>query len=954
MQQLLAAFQLHLKDGTVHRHGPRRNPCPGSDKPPLDSSQAAQAPTCQSSTTSSSYQSLNSSQLSAINASQSAANHPAPDFQHPAHAHIIKRIPKAARPACCKHLSELVRKVTQDPSHVPAWSALFGFGQHILGQPPRGGKRHNLTSTIKKRTTEPAQPAVEEDEAGPKYKKKSASEVMAAAVSAKIEDGNIRAALRILCSDDKPADMSQATLTKLEAKHPAAPLDRSSAPDPNQFQALQVTEEDVMRAIRSFPAGSSAGPDGVRPQHILDMVSCREGGQELAITAFVNMLLDGKCPPNVIPILFGGNLIALEKKSGGIRPIAVGYIWRRLAAKCANAYAISRLTSFFSPRQLGVGVPGGCEAAVHATRRFVQSMPEGYAVAKLDFTNAFNCLHRDAMLQSVIDQIPEIYKFCHLSYSKPSILKFGKFTVLSQVGPQQGDPLGALLYCLPTHKILTNLQSELVAGYMDDLTLGAPEDTLASDIDHIRREGEAIGLQLNTAKCELINATRTHQSSNFQDFIHLTPEEADLLGAPISVGSALDNGLSSRCDELTLAIGKLKFLTAHDALILLRMSFSAPKILHTLRCSPCAGHPSLARFDDILRHGLNTIINIDLSDDQWIQASLPVKDAGLGVRRVSSLAPSAFLASAASTHALQDLLLSGCQRILGDSSLDIIMSMWTSGNAQPCPQGPAAHKQQNWDRPSITADMTHLLNSQTDNLNRARLLATRAPHSGDWLMALPLSTCGLRLDNEAIRVAVGLRLGLPICESHKCPCGAMVDSKGIHSLSCKLGSGKALRHNQINDIIWRALTRAGVPSTKEPNGLCFTDERRPDGMTLIPWSGGRSVTWDVTVVNPLADSYLSTSSQRTGGVAELAATRKETKYADLMQRYSFIPIAVETIGTLNVSALNFISDLGRRISAISGDPRETCFLLQQISVVVQRFNSIIFHDGFPIGPDDES
>ena len=63
--------------------------------------------------------------------------------------------------------------------------------------------------------------------------------------------------------------------------------------------------------------------------------------------------------------LFGGNLIALEKKTGGIRPIAIGYVLRRLAAKCANSFATSKLASYFSPLQLGVSVRGGYEAAIN-------------------------------------------------------------------------------------------------------------------------------------------------------------------------------------------------------------------------------------------------------------------------------------------------------------------------------------------------------------------------------------------------------------------------------------------------------------------------------------------------------------------------------------------------------------------------------------------------------------
>ena len=126
-------------------------------------------------------------------------------------------------------------------------------------------------------------------------------------------------------------------------------------------------------------------------------------------------------------------------------------------------------------------------------------------------------------------------------------------------------------------------------------------------------------------------------------------------------------------------------------------------------------------------------------------------------------------------------------------------------------------------------------------MDKARLLASKAPHSSDWLYALPITTCGLRLSDEAIRVAVGLRLGLNICEPHPCPCGAMVTSRRTNGLSCKRSSGRSTRHQQINDAIWRDLKRADVPSTKEPAGLLRGDGKRPDGLTLVPWQSGRSL-----------------------------------------------------------------------------------------------------------------
>jgi len=72
---------------------------------------------------------------------------------------------------------------------------------------------------------------------------------------------------------------------------------------------------------------------------------------------------------------------------------------------------------------------------------------------------------------------------------------------------------------------------------------------------------------------------------------------------------------------------------SQDALILLRASFSAPRVQHLLRCSPSVDHSALTTSDDLLRSALNClsrITNSDLTDTQSLQASLPIKDGGLG------------------------------------------------------------------------------------------------------------------------------------------------------------------------------------------------------------------------------------------------------------------------------------------------------------------------------------
>jgi len=86
------------------------------------------------------------------------------------------------------------------------------------------------------------------------------------------------------------------------------------------------------------------------------------------------------------------------------------------------------------------------------------------------------------------------------------------------------------------------------------------------------------------------------------------------------------------------------------------------------------------------------------------------------------------------------------------------------------------------------------------------------------------------------------------------------------------------RHAWINDLIHRAVIRAEIPATKEPQSVSRDDGKRPDGLTLVPWQSGRSATWDVTVVHTLAVSYVSRSALHAGSAAAAAAETKSAKY----------------------------------------------------------------------------
>src|SRR6218665_3141947 len=116
------------------------------------------------------------------------------------------------------------------------------------------------------------------------------------------------------------------------------------------------------------------------------------------------------------------------------------------------------------------------------------------------------------------------------------------------------------------------------------------------------------------------------------------------------------------------------------------------------------------------------------------------------------------------------------------------------------------------------------------------------------MLAPPVMALGLRLSDEEVRIAVGLRLGTTLCEPHLCHhCRDIIDAKGLHRLVCRGGNGKHLCHSVINDVVWRSFGRAKIPAQKEPLGLSRNDGKRIDGVTIIPWNRVLCLTWDVTV-----------------------------------------------------------------------------------------------------------
>jgi len=101
----------------------------------------------------------------------------------------------------------------------------------------------------------------------------------------------------------------------------------------------------------------------------------------------------------------------------------------------------------------------------------------------------------------------------------------------------------------------------------------------------------------------------------------------------------------------------------------------------------------------------------------------------------------------------------------------------------------------------------------------------------------------------------------------------------------------------------------------------------------------------VTVPDTYAESHIGSRTAKPGGAANKTAQNKIDKYAKLASTHIIYPFAVETAGTWHHMTIELTQEIGRRITAITEDTRETIFLFQRLSIALQKGNPISFHYG---------
>ena len=763
------------------------------------------------------------------------------------------------------------------------------------------------------------------------------------------------------------ANVSEEVVGEMCAKHPqSSPANPPPGPVP---PPTVLHESTVRKSVLSFPPGSAPGPSGLRPSHLREAVFCQSpdcADQLLSsLTKFVNMLAAGQTPLTIVPHLCGAILLPCCKKSGGHRPIAIGETLRRLVSKCLAIYSKRAAVSRLYPLQLGVGIPGGCEAILHSVNYQMATLPGNKRwTLELDFSNAFNQVNREAMFVEFREHLPGLSAWMESCYTSQPFLLLGDGKVIrSCCGVQQGDPLGPLGFALTLHPLVERIQVvasslELNAWYLDDGTLVGPPSGLAAALNIVESDGPPRGLHLNRGKSLLFLPSGADAAdSPLPSDIPVTRDGFSLLGCPVGPAAYCERVLQSRVTKIEESLNAIHDLgDSQLELTLLRSCLALPKLSYILRTvQPDHIRQAASAFDAAIRTTLQSILGRPISEWSWLKSSLPSNRGGINLRRAILHAPAAFIASAfQSSRLVEDLL--GHSFTSSDSLLAALPALsdaasrpdWISLEDVDVPL-----HQSHLSAAIDEATQCHLLSTAPSTRDRCLALSTALPHAGDWLNCVPSSTLGLHLQDKEFRSCLRYWLGVPLHSgSYSCPeCHSLADPFGDHQVGCGGNGDRISRHNAVRDVLYSAAQSAALGPTREAAGLVAGSMSRPADLLLPTWHHGRPAALDVHIISPLQQQLVHEAAFTPGHALEVGTQRKLASHLSSCRDagVDFIPVVAETLGGLSGDTINIIRSFASAISLRTGspDPSNHNHIFHRVAIALWRGNACLWLHRLP-------
>ena len=781
--------------------------------------------------------------------------------------------------------------------------------------------------------------------------------------------GEYRRSLRALqeSSLSSPNDPRvQEGLAKLhpEPCEPVEPMDTSSLPPP-----YTATTDMVRGIVSQLSVASAPGPDGLTA-HLLKPVLAAEDDSDAPnvdalseLTQFVNIMLKGDISPHTAEHFCTATLVGIDKPNGGVRPLAIGGLLRRVVAKVAMKCALEEACAYLMPMQIAVGARNGIDAAVHTLRDTLDAhgSSEDYIMVQIDASNAFNTCNRAMMLREVVKRLPGLARWTNTSYGVDSPLLLGDLIIMSRAGTQQGDPLGMLYFALVLHPLLLRAQALTSKGaeaplqlwYADDGNIVGRIEDVAAILQLLITEGPAHGFTVHPGKTKAwwptMNAARLRDFPCSLAMSNGQPDDGVIaMGSPLGSDAFCESIVSdtiAKSQDLLDAIATLP--DAQIGFHMHRLCATTPRIVHLLRTMPIRLTADLAvGMDALSRRAFLAINGFQPDDTSWDIATLPIRLGGLGL----SMSCHARLPAAAGSLIDSARLRSSMRHlttVLPPSSIDaeanraqgildaIATTYEIDHHALVALELQEAGHTQSAVACLINQKLLARILPAVDRADydsrclRTLLMGSATPGASAWLTALPTLSSSSRANNPTWCTQLMLRTRHTMMQEGICPVCTKteLDPHGYHALACGTTFGITRRHTAMITMLRHTVFKmAGLSTSAEvPNLLPGSDDRPADIYYEMRDAAGLPTTrmaFDVTVRSAYTRQNLSKAVQEGGMAAAQGESDKNKRYAARCQAQqppiSFFPLAFDTTGAAGPETQKTLRTLARQASCNSG------------------------------------
>ena len=746
-------------------------------------------------------------------------------------------------------------------------------------------------------------------------------------------EGKVGNALKFLDENANNAVLkpSPEVIKKLKTLHPEpsqilpgtllqGPLNEVS---PAHFNS--ITEQEIMKAAQQTKG--SGGPslmDGKQWKRILCSSHFRCEGKELReqLATFARKLATEIIDPETLEAYNVCRLITLNKDPGSaelqIRPIGVGEVMRRIVGKTIVWSLNSEIQKAAGPLQVASGLKGGAEAAIHSMKTIFEEASTD-AILLVDAENAFNRLNRMAALHNMQYICPPFATVLINTYRNPArLILVGGGEIQSAEGTTQGDTLAMGFYGLGTNLILQTLKREIPAvkqvWLADDATGAGKLQPLKEWWDLIQKEGVKFGYFVKPTKSWLI----LKDSSKFDECkelfnesspINITIEGKRHLGAAIGSSDFKNEYIDDKVEKWASNIKSLSEIAKTQphvayAAFIHGEQHKYPYFLRTIAGISENLKPLDEAINDVF---IPALFGFEISENEREILTLPIKEGGLGIRKVVDYADISYEASTSINKPLIKQIL-----LQSDDLPDMEQVRDTKSAAVLIYKTKIAEKQKNLksvQEPQVQRNITQL----------------SEPGASSWLGALPLQDQGFNLSKSEFQDALALRYDkTPKNLPSKCPCGTAFTI--THAINCHLGGFIQVRHNKIRDVecsllkiilndveseppLQPVINKTGYKATAK-----LEDNARLDVRARGFWREGQNAYFDVRITN------LDCASQQNSSIKSVLRTHENQKKNNYNRRVmevehgTFTPLVFSTTGVMAHECSIFHKNLAEKLS----------------------------------------